>query len=146
MAKIKTKTKTKAKSKAIRINVNLHVGQRLRARRVTLGLSQGDVGRAIGIASQQVQKYEKGVNAMNAQRFCDFARFLKVPVAYFFEGIDAPASARTASWASGIGPAGLKAASDRESLEILKSFKRIKDYALRKRIADMLRSLALKDI
>ena len=39
-----------------------------------------------------------------------------------------------------------KSATDRETLELLKSFKRIKDYSLRKRIADMLRTLSLKNV
>ena len=134
------------KTRTPKLNVNLHVGQQLRARRLTLGLSQEGVGKAIGIASQQVQKYEKGVNAMNAKRLHDFALFLKVPVAYFFEGIDGPASGNAAWIASGAVANKIKGASDRESLEVLKSFKRIKDYALRKRIADLLRSMSLKDI
>ena len=131
-------------TKSQKVNVNLHVGQKLRARRVALGLSQQAVGKAMGMASQQVQKYEKGVNAMNAKRLYDFARFLKVPVAYFFEGLDRYASSGAAAWTANVG--GVNAASDRESLEVLKSFKRIKDYALRKRVADLLRSMSLKNI
>jgi transcriptional regulator with XRE-family HTH domain len=124
-----------------KIKVNEHVGQHMRARRIALGLSQDDVGRQIGVAAQQVQKYEKGTNAMNAQRLYKFARLLKVPVAHFFEGLKGAPKDSLSVWA-----AGGKNASDRESLEILKSFKRIKDYGVRKRIADLLRSLSLKDI
>jgi transcriptional regulator with XRE-family HTH domain len=58
-----------------------------------LGLSQNATGKAIGTASQQVQKYEKDVNGMNAKRLYDFALFLKVPVAYFFEGLTASGGA-----------------------------------------------------
>ncbi len=129
-----------AMARAKRINVNQHVGQQLRARRIGLGLSQQAVGKGIGVASQQVQKYESGTNAMNAQRLYEFASFLKVPVAYFFEGLQATGSSRLAAASR------LEDASDRESLEMLKSFKRIQDYALRKRIADLLRSMSLKDI
>ena len=124
-----------------KMNVNHHVGQQLRARRIALGLSQDDVGQGIGVAAQQVQKYEKGTNAMNAKRLYDFARLLKVSVGYFFEGLQSSPGDKLSIWA-----AGDKHASDRESLEILKSFKRIKDYAVRKRIADLLRSLSRKDI
>ena len=124
--------------KTTKLNVNLHVGQRLRERRVSLGLSQDAVGKAIGIASQQVQKYEKGVNAMSAKRLYEFARFLKIQVAFFFEGIDTAVIVHAAHDEN--------TASDRESLEILKSFKSIKDYALRKRVSDLLRTLSLKDL
>ena len=36
-------------------------------------------------------------------------------------------------------------ASDRETIELLKSFKRIKDHVIRKRMTDLLRSISLKD-
>ncbi len=118
-----------------------------------LGLSQEAVGKGIGVASQQVQKYEKGTNVMNAIRMYEFAQFLKVPVAYFYEGLE-PASAgkKTAEAAYGFAEEREtfdeenKSASDRETLEVLKSFKRIKDHASRKRIADLLRTLSLKGI
>lgn len=125
--------------------INLHVGQRLRMRRTMLGLSQEAVGNGVGVASQQVQKYEKGTNVMNAIRLYEFAQFLKVPVAYFYEGLDSAKDSEVAEVSQT--PAGdFKAATDRETLEVLKSFKRIKDHLLRKRIADMLRAMSLKDI
>ena len=126
--------------------VNNYVGQRLRLRRTMLGMSQEAVGKGIGVASQQVQKYEKGTNVMNAIRLYEFAQFLKVPVEYFYEGLESQAKS------SGFEEKGeefegeFKAATDRESLELLKSFKQIKDYSVRKRIADMLRILSQKDI
>ena len=53
-----------------------------------MGLSQEAIAKAVGITFQQVQKYEKGANAMNASRLYEFAQFMQVPVAYFFEGIE----------------------------------------------------------
>lgn len=44
------------------------VGSRLRELRVSHGLSQGDLGKRIGVSFQQVQKYEKGVNAIASSR------------------------------------------------------------------------------
>lgn len=128
--------------------INLHVGQRLRIRRTMLGLSQEAVGNGVGVASQQVQKYEKGTNVMNAIRLYEFAQFLKVPVAYFYEGLDSLTKVEQEQFSEEAPAVGteFKAATDRETLEVLKSFKRIKDHQLRKRIADMLRALSLKDI
>ena len=128
--------------------INLHVGQRLRMRRTMLGLSQEAVGNGVGVASQQVQKYEKGTNVMNAIRLYEFAQFLKVPVAYFYEGLDATGKVEPEGFAEESAAFGsdFKAATDRETLEVLKSFKRIKDHLLRKRVADMLRAMSLKDI
>ncbi len=65
-------------------------------RRTMMGLSQEAIAKAVGITFQQVQKYEKGANAMNANRLYEFAQFMHVPVAYFFEGLEhrLPANAR----------------------------------------------------
>lgn len=42
--------------------IDVHVGNRLRLRRIMLGLSQEKLGEQLGITFQQVQKYEKGTN------------------------------------------------------------------------------------
>ena len=42
--------------------VDVHVGQRTRHLRETLGISQGTLGRQLGLTFSQVQKYEKGTN------------------------------------------------------------------------------------
>ncbi len=131
-------------------DINLHIGNKLRERRIMLGLSQGAVGDALGIASQQVQKYEKGTNAMNAERLHQVAQLFKIPVAYFFEDFSSgkKAGKRKFSFAEDAAVYGQPedAASDRESIELLKSFKRISDPALRKRIADLLRTISIKDM
>ncbi|MCB1404496.1 MAG: helix-turn-helix transcriptional regulator, partial [Rhodobacteraceae bacterium] len=36
------------------------VGQRMRQRRESLGISQGRLGRHLGLTFSQIQKYEKG--------------------------------------------------------------------------------------
>lgn len=125
-------------------DVDAHVGKRLRLRRTMMGLSQEAVARAVGITFQQVQKYEKGSNAMNANRLYEFARFMNVPVAYFFEGLEAFAANQNAP---GFAEAASekfdhKGVSDRESLEIMKAFKRIKEQVIRKRLADLVRAVA----
>ena len=122
-------------------DIDSHVGKRLRQRRTMLGLSQEAVAKAVGITFQQVQKYEKGANAMNANRLYEFARFMNVPVAYFFEGLE------MAGKASGFAEEAEKfdhnqRVSDRESLEMMKAFKRIREQVIRKRLADLVRAVA----
>lgn len=128
-------------------DIDTHVGKRLRLRRTMMGLSQEAVAKAVGITFQQVQKYEKGSNAMNANRLWEFAQFMHVPVAYFFEGIDelAPAAAAQGSGfseAEGEKFGHNRAVSDRESLEMMKAFKRIREPVIRKRISDLVRAVA----
>lgn len=66
--------------------VDVYVGNRVRSRRLQLGLSQEKIAAAIGVTFQQVQKYEKGTNRMGASRLQQMSKELRVPVAYFFEG------------------------------------------------------------
>lgn len=72
--------------------IDKHVGSRVRMRRLVLDMSQGDLGDAIGLTFQQVQKYEKGTNRIGASRLQQIATTLQVPVAYFFEGLPGAAS------------------------------------------------------
>jgi transcriptional regulator with XRE-family HTH domain len=73
--------------------VDAHVGRRIRQRRESLGISQGRLGRHLGLTFSQVQKYEKGTNRIGAGRLFLLAGVLGVPVQYFFEGMqDATAS------------------------------------------------------
>src|ERR1700685_1676980 len=66
--------------------VDIHVGQKIRARRNLLGLSQTELADAAGITFQQIQKYEKGANRVGAGRLMQFSEALGVPPSYFFEG------------------------------------------------------------
>ena len=65
-----------------------HVGKKLRNKRVQLKLTQTDVAKSTNKTFQQVQKYEKGVNGMSGFVLGQVARYLKVPVTYFYEGYD----------------------------------------------------------
>jgi len=67
--------------------VDTHVGQKIRARRTLLGLSQTELADTAGITFQQVQKYEKGANRVGAGRLQQFSEALGVPPSYFFEGL-----------------------------------------------------------
>ena len=70
------------------VNVLDHrVGERLRSRRLKMGLSQSELGAAAGVTFQQVQKYEKGANRISAGRLIQFAEKLGVKPAYFVDGI-----------------------------------------------------------
>jgi len=65
-----------------------HVGKKLRNKRVQLKKTQTDVAKSTNKTFQQVQKYEKGVNGMSGFVLGQVARYLKVPVTYFYEGYD----------------------------------------------------------
>jgi transcriptional regulator with XRE-family HTH domain len=69
-------------------SVDAYVGQRLRARRSLLGISQEKLGEAIGLTFQQVQKYERGSNRISAGTLYRLGQALGVPVGFFFDSYD----------------------------------------------------------
>jgi len=64
-----------------------HVGNRIRERRVMLGLSQQQLAQMIGVTYQQAHKYERGLNRISAGRLFEIAQVLGVPISWFFEGL-----------------------------------------------------------
>ena len=66
-------------------NFNKHLGNKLKLRRLALGLTQTKVAKAINVTFQQIQKYEKGTNGVSSNRLMQLSSYLKVPITYFFE-------------------------------------------------------------
>lgn len=66
--------------------VDVHVGNRIRFKRIMMKMSQSDLGDAVGVTFQQVQKYERGTNRVSASRLQQVADVLRVSVTFFFEG------------------------------------------------------------
>ena len=71
-----------------KISFDTHAGKKLRNKRIQLKKTQTDVANSTNKTFQQVQKYEKGVNGMSGFVLGEVARYLKVPVSYFYEGYD----------------------------------------------------------
>ena len=124
--------------------IDIHVGSRVRLRRMMLGMSQEKLGEHLGITFQQIQKYEKGTNRIGASRLQAIARVLSVPPAFFFE--DAPGVTPVAGNQGFDEPQAASYVVDflssSEGLTLNKSFVRIKDAKVRKKIVDLVRSIA----
>ena len=121
--------------------VDKYVGSRVRMRRIMLGMSQEKLGEALGLTFQQVQKYEKGTNRIGASRLQQIANILQVPVSFFFEG--APNMPGHSGMGEAPSPAYVSdflATSD--GLSLTKSFMRIKNSKLRRRIVDLVEQIA----
>ena len=66
-------------------NFKKHLGNKLKLRRLALGLTQINVAKAINVTYQKIQKYEKGTNGVSSIRLLQLSNYLKVPINYFFE-------------------------------------------------------------
>ena len=77
--------------------LDIEIGKRIRLRRLLLGMTQRTLAGALGVASQQVQKYETGVNRVGAARLAAMADALEVQISYFIGDGIAPTSRRVPS-------------------------------------------------
>jgi transcriptional regulator with XRE-family HTH domain len=119
-----------------------HVGSRVRMRRMMLGRSQTQLGEALGITFQQVQKYEKGTNRISASRLQHISEVLQVAVPFFFEGSprvsgedDAQTGAPSPQFVSDY-------LATPDGLNLTKAFMRIPGAQLRRSIVDLVEEIA----
>jgi len=125
--------------------IDVHVGLQVRLRRKELKISQEKLADTLGLTFQQVQKYERGANRISASKLYEIARTLRVPIGWFFEGLTDPSSGREA---------GLEAFSPayahdflmtQEGVDLANLFPRIEPKRVRRRLVDLVRSLAEAD-
>ena len=111
-----------------------HVGSRIRMRRLMLGMSQEKLGGSLLLTFQQVQKYEKGTNRISASRLQQISNVLQVPVAFFFEGAPNVGHGNS-GYSEADSPAYVSDfLTTSDGLALIRSFTRIKDAKLRRRI------------
>jgi transcriptional regulator with XRE-family HTH domain len=130
--------------------IDVHVGNRLRARRTLLGLTQTTLAEAIGLTFQQMQKYEKGSNRITASRLYDLSQILDVDIGYFFDdmgGTIAKASPAQISQREAAKFAKAPGRSEdplhkRETLELVRAYYRITDPTIRTHVRKLVQSTA----
>jgi transcriptional regulator with XRE-family HTH domain len=110
-------------------DIDRHVGARVRERRIMLGLTQQQLADLIGVTYQQAHKYERGINRVSAGRLFEIAQMLRVPVSYFFDGLDVEAE---------------RAGSPRERmcLELARNFSQIANEKHQEALSQLARALA----
>lgn len=124
---------------------DVHVGSRIRLRRNMLSMSQEKLGDMLGITFQQIQKYEKGTNRVGASRIQAISEILEVPVAFFFEDIPAHGAApRGFSEDSSVTRA-MDFVTSAEGLQLNRAFVRITDAKVRRRLIDLVKTLASEE-
>jgi transcriptional regulator with XRE-family HTH domain len=129
--------------------IDRHVGSRVRMRRILLGMSQEKLGEALDLTFQQVQKYEKGTNRIGASRLQQISKILNVTPGFFFDGAPALDGATAgesvhAEFAEDDEGSSyiVDFLSTTEGVRLNKAFARIHNPKVRKRIIDLVTSLA----
>ncbi|MDX1485382.1 MAG: helix-turn-helix domain-containing protein [Alphaproteobacteria bacterium] len=125
--------------------IDAHVGSRVRQRRMLLGMSQEMLGKAVGLTFQQIQKYERGINRIGASRLFTLSKVLNVPISFFFEEMPR-ALAAAGSKARGFAESSVAFEADpmanRETAELVRAYYRIGDAKQRRKVLELLRSMA----
>jgi transcriptional regulator with XRE-family HTH domain len=119
--------------------VDKHVGIRVRMRRKMLAMNQRQLGDALGLTFQQVQKYEKGTNRIGASRLQQISHILEVPVEFFFDG--APDASSINSSSHSLADVN-DFISSSEGLRLIAAFTRIENVRLRRQIVGLVQEMA----
>lgn len=123
--------------------IDIHVGNRVRLRRVLVGLSQEKLGEALELTFQQVQKYEKGTNRISASRLHRISQILEVPVQFFFEGVSELDHADGPGFSENTNQIHIMDfLNSAEGLQLNKAFAEIQNPAVRRKIVELVRALA----
>ena len=122
-------------------SVDVYVGNRIRERRLELGMTQERLADGLGLTFQQVQKYEKGANRVGASRLQAISAILQVTASFFFEGV--PLSSATKKKGAGSQSTDFVTefldSDDGQSL--IKAFTRIKSAVIRRSIVQMVEAI-----
>jgi transcriptional regulator with XRE-family HTH domain len=113
--------------------LDVMVGAKIRIFRTHRGMSQSDLAAKIGVAFQQVQKYEKGINRVGASRLSRIAAVLGISIGDLFE----PSANKRSDSKS---PFRLLA--ERDALRVLTAFSRTRDPRVRRAIALLVETVA----
>lgn len=116
------------------VTLESYVGQRLRLRRLVLGLRQEDLASALGISHQQVQKYEAGETRISFSRLFEASVFLNVSVDWFVDGYDLHVAGAKSGATADLHPE-----VERELLDFFRSVARVTDPKLRGKIVRIAR-------
>ena len=119
--------------------LDVMVGAKIRIFRIHRGMSQSDLAGKVGVAFQQVQKYEKGMNRISASRLQQASHILHVSAPFFFDG--APGGHKMGKEAPS--PAYVNEfVSSEDGLRLIKAFARIARPAVRHRIVNLVQEIA----
>ena len=105
------------------------------------GISQSELGVALGVTFQQIQKYEKGANRISASKLHEIGAMLGVPAAYFFIGVPMPDTPATGVVSTDHSEALMSFLATPEGERLAKAFCLIKNEPKRRRIIEFVQSL-----
>ena len=129
---MKRKSGTKINARRIQ-DTDVAIGERIRARRNQIDISQETLGGALGVSFQQIQKYEKGLNRISSGRLIQLANALQCSATDLIGGCEKGSIKST--------PFSQYAAS-KEGVAIINAMARIPSPAVRRQLISFVESLS----
>jgi transcriptional regulator with XRE-family HTH domain len=127
------------KKRIVKINprrvqdTDIAIGERIKARRNQIDMSQEELGHALKVSFQQIQKYEKGVNRISSGRLLQLADALQCGVTDLIGDSDSGSMKST--------PFSRYAAS-KEGVAIINAMAKIPSPAVRRHVISLAESLS----
>jgi len=127
--------------------VDIHVGDRLRSKRIALGMSLERLADELGSTVEQVQQWEAGVDRVGAIYLRRLSAILAVDCNYFFPGalphrLNGEAGAKEVSRPRSL----LSLAASVEDLRLIHAFANIKNVAFREAVIRLAEVMAESEI
>ena len=113
------------------VSADIELGKRVKARRIKQNMSQQDLAAVLGISFQQVQKYEKGTNRLNANRLMLVASALKARPEDLYQSDDVLPDVSS-----------LIDVTNKATLRMLQAYSRIKDQATQRQMVALIEKIA----
>lgn len=128
-------------------SIEKQIGLKLKLRRSSMGITQDQLGRKIGVTFQQIQKYEKGTNKISISNLYKIADILKTDINYFL-GEDGVTSALSdcecgSKYNNNINNDNIENSLYRkEVITLVKYFTRIKSKKIRSNVITLIKSFS----
>jgi transcriptional regulator with XRE-family HTH domain len=118
-------------------DLDSYIGSRVKFRRSALGISQDKLGENLGVTFQQIQKYEKGINRISASTLYNIAGVLSTDFSYFIRGYQ-----NSSLNDENVPVYEFDNSKKKESTELLRSYYKITDPTVRKKIVELIKALS----
>ncbi len=121
--------------------IDIHLGKKLRQIREISGITQDKLGELVGVAAQQIQKYEMATNRISASRLYEFAQIFEKPISAFYEGCVADRDFHNIDFKSEKDLEKIEEEKNKEIKNLIKEFSQISSFEVRDNLISLIKSL-----
>ncbi len=122
--------------------IDLYVAEKIKKFRLQKGVSLEELAMHVGVSLQQMQKYEKAENKINAGNLFQVAHTLNKPIAAFFEGFKINGKFYRVNIKSEAKRKKEDAAMNKDLLPLIRAYNMIESKKVRRQITNLAREIA----